>query len=98
MSMNLTAAILLGLFTTVAAGAATFNSPNGVTEECRVLPHLAAAKYDIEDSEDETKLCAIDFYSANQVALCPKTWSTSPGTMIYNISASGKSQKDYEAQ
>jgi hypothetical protein len=81
-----------------SVSATTFQSPNGVTEECRALPHIAAGKYDIEDGEDEQKLCAIDFYAQNQIALCPKTWSTSPGTMVYDISKSNKSQADYEAQ
>ena len=82
----------------VSSFAATFQSPNGVTEECRIIPHLAAGKYDIEDSEDEQKLCGIDFYAQNKIALCPKTWSTSPGTMVYDISASNLNQRDYEAQ
>jgi len=92
--------LLILLFSAIAvsAGAATFSSPNGITEECRILPRMPDGKYEKSDKSDEEELCAIDFYAANQVALCPKTWSTSPGTMIYDISKSNLSQRDYEAK
>ena len=51
-----------------------------------------------KDIEDENEYCAMDFYTTPTIALCPKTWSTSPGTMIYDISESGLTQSDYEAQ
>ena len=75
----------------------TFNSPNGLTEECRILPHIPGGKYSKKDVKTEEEYCAVDFYDTAKVALCPKTWSTSPGTMVYDISGSGKTQRDYEA-
>ncbi|MCO5113642.1 MAG: hypothetical protein M9899_05660 [Bdellovibrionaceae bacterium] len=88
------------LFIGVAANAqtVTYVSPNGITEVCRALPKLPNAKYSKGDIEDETALCAIDFYNDPTVALCPKTWSTSPATMLYDISKSGLTQEKYEAQ
>ncbi|NCN40714.1 hypothetical protein GW916_05635 [bacterium] len=75
-----------------------FTSTNGVVETCRTLSPLPGAEYDRDDLEDELKLCSIDFYDQTKVALCPKTWSTSPGTMVYDISQSGLSQRDYESR
>jgi len=37
----------------------------------------------------------VNFYS-DKIALCPKTWSTSPATMVRDISKSGLSQRVYE--
>ncbi|MCG6882313.1 MAG: hypothetical protein LJE62_01020 [Silicimonas sp.] len=69
----------------VRGNEATFTSPNGVTERCVRIAKMPGADYSNGDVEDEEAYCAIDFYDAG-VALCPKTWSTSPGTMIYDIS------------
>lgn len=76
----------------------TFQSPNGIIEVCKALEPLTGADYSDKDREDEAELCALDFYDEKQIALCPKTWSTSPATMVYDISKSGLGQKDYEAQ
>ena len=62
-----------------------FTSPNGVEERCIRLPRMPGATYSKKDMEAEAEYCAIDFY-APTVALCPKTWSTSPGMMVYDIS------------
>ena len=59
----------------------TFSSPNSLTEQCVAIAKLPMGDYKSSDSEREQKLCAIDFYS-DKVALCPKTWSTSPGTIV----------------
>ena len=75
----------------------TFASPNGLTEECRILPHIPGGNYAHKDGQTEQEYCATNFYDTARVALCPKTWSTSPGTMVYDITGSGKSQRDYEA-
>jgi hypothetical protein len=61
-----------------------FTSPNGITERCVQIEQVPGGVYDSDDLEDETAYCAIDLY-ANDVALCPKTWSTSPGMMVYDI-------------
>lgn len=63
-----------------------FNSPNGVTERCIRIAPIPGGDYSDSDLEDEAQFCAIDLY-AETVALCPKTWSTSPGMMIYNITS-----------
>jgi hypothetical protein len=58
-------------------------------EQCIVLNRLTdhGAVYLSTDSDKESKLCSIDFASKG-VGLCPKTWSTSPGTIVYDISKS----------
>ena len=63
----------------------TFTSPNGLTERCIRIAPIPGGEYSNGDLKDEAAYCSIDFYS-NDVALCPKTWSTSPGMMIYDIS------------
>lgn len=62
-----------------------FTSPNGVTERCVRITPMPGAVYSKHDLEAEEAYCALDFYAAT-VALCPKTWSTSPGMRIYDIS------------
>jgi hypothetical protein len=64
----------------------TFTSPNGVVERCVRIAPIPGGDYSEDDVEEEEGYCAIDFY-APTVALCPKTWSTSPGTIVYDISA-----------
>jgi hypothetical protein len=75
-----------------------FASPNGLIESCRALPPIAGGKYSKKDFAEEIEYCSLDFYTTPTIALCPKTWSTSPGTMIYDISESGLTQNAYEAQ
>lgn len=62
-------------------------SPNGVLEVCRVLDKIPNGEYSESDLEKESEFCSINFYSPT-VALCPKTWSTSPATMVRDISGS----------
>ncbi len=71
-------------------------------EQCLVLNRFGAdsgAHYRSKDDDKEKELCSIDF-SAQDIGLCPKTWSTSPGTVIYDISNSEYKQKAalFEAQ
>lgn len=61
-------------------------SPNGVVERCVRITPIPGGRYQKDDLADEEAFCAIDFYAAD-VALCPKTWSTSPGMMVYDVSA-----------
>ncbi|WP_425045321.1 hypothetical protein [Primorskyibacter sp. S87] len=63
----------------------TFQSPNAVTERCIRISDIPGGSYSDHDREQEAGYCGIDFYAAS-IALCPKTWSTSPGTAIYDIS------------
>ena len=74
---------------------AEFQSPNGVTERCIALPDIPGGVYTRKDKAKEEDFLAIDFYSSH-IGLCPKTWSTSPGTMVRDIAATGQSQADYE--
>ena len=70
----------------VQGTATTFTSPNGVVERCVRITPIPGGEYDQDDLEAEERYCAIDLY-APTVALCPKTWSTSPGMMVYDISS-----------
>ena len=63
----------------------TFTSPNGVTEGCRALNRMPGAVYRNSDAKTEEAFCQYDLYSGD-TAICPKTWSTSPGTIIYSTS------------
>jgi hypothetical protein len=69
--------------------------------QCVILnrfPADSGAHYRSKDDDKEKALCSIDFNSDN-VGLCPKTWSTSPGTEVYDISNSQYKQKvsDFES-
>ncbi|WP_135506440.1 hypothetical protein [Roseovarius aestuariivivens] len=70
----------------VQGDAVTFTSPKGVTERCVRIAPIPGGEYSKGDQKDEAAFCAIDLY-ANDVALCPKTWSTSPGMMVYDITS-----------
>lgn len=69
----------------VIGEAVTFQSPNGITEQCIRIAPMPGAVYSEKDQEAERAYCEIDLY-APTVAICPKTWSTSPGMMVYDIS------------
>ncbi|MEQ1839561.1 MAG: hypothetical protein ABL994_04055 [Verrucomicrobiales bacterium] len=60
-------------------------SPKGVPERCVRLARMPGATYRKDDSKDEEAYTAINFYDPS-VALSPKTWSTSPGMVVYDIS------------
>lgn len=60
-------------------------SPNGTPERCVRITRMAGAKYHKGDAKDEEDYSEIDLYDQN-IALSPKTWSTSPGMLIYDIS------------
>ena len=62
----------------------TFGSPNGITERCVRIPPVPGGVYDNDDLEQEAAYCAIDLYAAD-TALCPKTWSTSPAALVYDL-------------
>ena len=72
-----------------------YTSANGVKEQAISLPNIPNGKYSKKDAAKQNKFLAIDFYDS-KIALCPKTWSTSPGTMVRDISKSGISQATYE--
>lgn len=68
----------------VEGPATEFTSPNGLTEQCIRINPFPGAHYSKHDRRDEAVYCKLDFY---QLALCPKLWSTSPGTILYEIDA-----------
>lgn len=74
----------------------TFTSPNGVQESCIAIAKLPIGEYKASDVQEEQRLCGYDFYN-NTVALCPKVWSTSPGTMIQDFSGLASSSSQAES-
>jgi len=86
---------LVGLLLTMSIAPALAGQFHGTVttfdrDQCFVLdrfPESSGAKYKAKDSDQEQKLCKIDFRDRN-IGLCPKTWSTSPGTIVYDISQS----------
>ncbi len=63
----------------------TYRSPHGLEERCVILGRMPGAVYSDADRAEEDAFCRIDFYAGGH-ALCPKVFSTSPGTLIYDIS------------
>jgi len=63
-----------------------FTSPNGVKEQCIALKHMPGGIYSQTDQKTEKNYCSMDIYA--NTGICPKTWSTSPGTMFYPLKGS----------
>jgi hypothetical protein len=66
--------------------------------DCHRVPPLASV-VDEADARAEQAFCSIDFSSAS-VAICPKTWSTSPGALVYDLKGTtwaGRAQ-DFERE
>jgi len=61
-----------------------FDSPRDTAESCIALAQMPDAVYSESDRQREQRFCEIDFYAAN-TAVCPKTWSTSPAMLVYDI-------------
>ena len=59
-----------------------FQLENGLVEQCVRIADFPGAHYTKHDRKQEKQYCALDF---SQLALCPKLWSTSPGTILYDI-------------
>ena len=77
-------------------------SVNHVKEQCIVLNRFSqdsGAKYHTKDSDKEQELCGIAFDN-KAIGMCPKTWSTSSGTIVYDISKSkyGEHPESFEAE
>ncbi len=88
LALSLLTAPLLPL--TVTAGqvqgkVTRYTSPAGVIEQCIALPPMPGGTYIAADREQEQQYCSINIYTPD-TALCPKIWSTSPGTIIYDLS------------
>lgn len=98
-SMILTILLCLGGAQSQAAVSGditNFTSPNGLTEQCTALEKSPNGHYSDKDIAKEKEFCSIDFYN-NTVAMCAKTWSTSPGTIIHDINGTGKTSLENEA-
>ena len=70
----------------VAGETFTFKSPGGVEERCVVLARMPGAAYRDADLREEKAFCAIDLHGRSH-AMCPKLFSTSPGTLVYDVSS-----------
>jgi hypothetical protein len=68
----------------VRGSIAEFVSPEGARERCVALAHMPDGAYTEADRAKETEFCAIDFHGDSH-AICPKVFSTSPGTLIYRL-------------
>ena len=75
----------------VSGAITSYTSPNGLSEQCIEITPMPKAHYSKKDLRTQAEYCSIDF---SKVALCPKLWSTSPGTIIYRIDAA-KYNGDY---
>jgi hypothetical protein len=56
-------------------------------EQCIALNRFSqesGARYFPKDTDEEQKLCVVAF-DDKAIGLCAKTWSTSPGTIVYDI-------------
>ena len=77
----------------VQGEATEFQSSSGLTEQCIRISPFPEARYSKHDLEKEADYCKLDL---KRLALCPKLWSTSPGTILYEIEAA-TSAGDYSA-
>ncbi len=75
----------------------TYQSPRGKVEKCIITDRVPEGSYSEGDLEEEKKFCEMDFYS-NSLALCPKTWSTSAGTIVNSLTGSNLTQSQAEQQ
>src|SRR6266576_2375831 len=56
-------------------------------DQCFILGHFSdgsGALYRQGDTKKEKELCGVSFEDKG-IGLCPKTWSTSPETIVYDI-------------
>jgi len=61
-----------------------FRSAGGGEERCIVLARMPGAVYRDSEEREEEAFCAIDFHAGTH-ALCPKLFSTSPGTLVHDL-------------
>lgn len=83
-------ALILSAAMPMTAGAVSgtvtsYTSPGGIDEHCVILDRMPGGVYSDADKAREQAFCNIDFYAGFH-ALCPKVFSTSPGTLVYDIS------------
>jgi hypothetical protein len=70
----------------VLGDAVSYTSPKGVVERCVMLARMPGATYRDSDLREEKAFCAIDLHGRTH-AMCPKLFSTSPGTLVYDVSS-----------
>ena len=85
------------LAASVSGQTTEFISPNGLTEQCIRIQPMPGAHFSKSDHKREKEYCALNVH---ELALCPKLWSTSPGTILYDIdvSAYGGDYSAFERQ
>jgi hypothetical protein len=81
----------------VKGHATQFNTPRGTVEQCVALDRFPDGVYKKKDDETEAGFCKIDV-NDGKTAMCPKTWSTSPGTILVSTEKSALSVAAYESQ
>ncbi len=59
-----------------------FRAASGLVEQCIRITDFPGAHYTKHDRKTEKDYCELDFA---KIAVCPKLWSTSPGTILYEI-------------
>jgi hypothetical protein len=79
MKLTLIASALLYGLLSLPALAGTGSQPT-----CQVVPALPGSPTDLAGDAARTRLCGINFASAN-VAVCPKNWSTSAAALVYDV-------------
>jgi len=70
----------------VAGDVVRYTSPNGLQERCVMLARMPGAAYCDVDLRQEKSFCAVDLHDGSH-AMCPKLFSTSPGTLVYDVSS-----------
>ena len=73
----------------------SFITPNGSKENCIILDRMPGGEYSDEDARTEESYCKINLYDGS-IAVCPKTWSTSPGMEGFHLAGHNKSQAEFE--
>jgi len=73
----------------------SYSSPYGIKEQCIVLNKMPGAEYSDEDTRTEQLFCGINLYDES-IAVCPKTWSTSPGMEVFHLTEKKTSPAVFE--
>jgi len=85
LASSLCLASSLGATDAVTGTTTFFDSYNAITERCVQTTRIPSGTYHADDLEDENSLCRVDLYSED-IAICPKNWSTSAAVVVYDIS------------
>lgn len=74
----------------------SFTSLNLVSENCIITEKLDEELYSKKDLKKEKEFCELDLYENANLGVCPKTWSTSPGTIIYKLAGTSYENRKVE--